>query len=69
MEMHVGDRVRLRAATSNAPTGTEGQVFGLYWRNGRVEVAVALNGRVIIVDHGDLDLVGARNGDANDTGD
>jgi hypothetical protein len=58
VELHVGDRVRLRAATTNAPTGTEGQVFGVYRRGGRVEVVVALNGRVIIVDKGDLDLVG-----------
>jgi hypothetical protein len=55
--MHVGDRVRLRAEAPSAPTGTEGQVFGLYRRDGRMEVVVALNGRVIIVDQGDLDLV------------
>lgn len=66
--MHVGDRVRLRAAVPNAPTGTEGQVFGLYRRDGRIEVVVALNGRVVIVDQGNLELVAARNGNAHDEG-
>jgi exosome complex RNA-binding protein Rrp4 len=57
--IHVGDRVRLRAKLSNAPAGTEGQVFGLYRRDGRVEVVVTLNGRVIIVGENELDVVAA----------
>jgi hypothetical protein len=61
--MHVGDRVRLRATVSNAAKGTEGQVFGLYRREGRVEVVVALNGRVVIVEERDLDLVAAGEGE------
>ncbi len=63
MGVHVGDRVRLRAAVSNAARGTEGQVFGLYRRHGRVEVVVALSGRVIIVEERDLDLVAAETGE------
>jgi hypothetical protein len=57
--IHVGDRVRLRAELANAPAGTEGQVFGLYRRAGKVEVVVALNGRMIIVGENDLDVVAA----------
>ena len=50
MELHVGDRVRLRVPAANAAPGTEGTVFGRYRRRGRDEVVVALNGRVITVD-------------------
>ena len=44
-------------------------MFGIYRREGRVEVVVALNGRVVIVDPDELELVseGARRPDETKT--
>jgi hypothetical protein len=58
--MKVGDRVRLRAGHEAAHSGVEGYVFGCYRRNGRAEVVVALEGRSVIVDEDDLELVSER---------
>lgn len=59
MAITVGDRVRLLVEVPHAPVGTEGQVFGVYRRDGREEVVVALVGRIVIVEREEVEPVEA----------